>query len=75
MMEPQKATITATPAKAGIHNWLKKLDSGYRIEFGTGPAGMTPGAASFVFFHSTFDVGRSMFILFIQFSTVLSAHE
>jgi hypothetical protein len=30
------------PAKAGIQNYLKTLDSRYRIKSGTGPAGMTP---------------------------------
>jgi hypothetical protein len=29
-MESQKVTITVTPAKAGVHNWIKKLDSGLR---------------------------------------------
>ena len=30
------------PAKAGIQNYLKSLDSRYRIKSGTGPAGITP---------------------------------
>jgi hypothetical protein len=37
----QKVGNSVMPAKAGIQNYLKLLDSRYRIKSGTGPSGMT----------------------------------